>query len=113
MNAQVPVRAPASTEADLLDAPEWSISPSPFDWQVMIYGGVDRRGFPQQPLEFQFFAGHYSRQRVYQRAADLCEREHRLFFQVREPARLSDEAMLLLGKGQCKFERQERRGGGR
>lgn len=108
MNAQAPVRAPASTEADLLDAPEWSISPSKFDWQVMLYGGVDRRGFPQQPLEFQFFAGHYTRQRVYQRAADLCEREHRLFFQVREPARLSDGALLAASRDQRKFNREHR-----
>jgi hypothetical protein len=71
---------------DAVEPPAWQIGPSPFDWQVMVFGGDNpRTGFPQPPLEFQFYAGHYSRRQIEQRAADLCEREHRLLWQVRAP----------------------------
>lgn len=83
----IPVRTPQINRWSECDAPEWSISPSPFDWQVMIYGGDNpRTGFPQPPLVFQFFGPHYSRVQIMQRAADMCEREHRASFQVREPS---------------------------
>jgi hypothetical protein len=86
MNAHF-TRIPTNPEADEIDRPEWNISPSKCDWQVMFYGGDNpRTGFPQRPLEFQFFGPHYSRRQIVERAVDMAEREHRLFFQIREPS---------------------------
>ena len=84
----------------------------------MIYGGENpRTGFPQPPLEFQFFGPHYSRQRIEQRAADLAEREHRTCWQVRPPTlshfvRMSDAELVSHSRDQRKFNRLNRRVGG-
>jgi hypothetical protein len=67
-------------------APEWSHAPSKCDWQVMIFGGVDRNGFAHQPLEFQFYGPHYTRERVEQRVADLASWHKRTNWIVRAPA---------------------------
>lgn len=85
MNYSGPIRIPVLSEQERI-APDWSIDPSPFDWQVMIWGGVNpRNGFEWLPLEFQYFGRFYSRKQIMQKAMDLCEREHRLFWQIREP----------------------------
>lgn len=81
----IPIRIPL--EPAEFTAPEWSISPSPFDWQVMLYGGVNpRNGIEWLPLEFQFLAKFYSRKQIMQRAADLAEYHKRDCFIVREPS---------------------------
>lgn len=83
--------------------PRWSHAPSPFHWQVLCYGGTNpRTGFEQPPLEFQFFAKHYTRRQIEQRAADLCEREHRTSFIIREPVGAD---VVALAKGQRVFGR--------
>ena len=80
MNFHRPIRAATTGH------PEWSISESPFDYQVMIYGGRNpRNGFEWLPLVFQFFGKHYSRQQLEQRAADLAEYHKREHFIIREP----------------------------
>jgi hypothetical protein len=59
---------------------------SAFDWGVMVYGGDNpRTGFPQEPLEFAFFAGHYSRSEIEARAADLAEKHHRTHWAIQAP----------------------------
>lgn len=61
---------------------------SPFDWGVMLYGGTDpRTGFAQPPLEFQFFAGHYSRADIEAKAAELRDWHKRDAFAIQAPAR--------------------------
>lgn len=72
-------------EVERLIAPEFQHH-SPFDWGVLIYGGENpRTGFPQPPLEFQFFGRFYSRKQIEQKAADLCEREFRTSYRIQEP----------------------------
>lgn len=71
--------------------PEWTIEPSPFDWQVMLFGGVNpRNGIEWLPLGFQFFkqqreggAGHDLR-RVIRKAEAMAECQHRPFYAVRD-----------------------------
>lgn len=73
-------------DCDMLDAPEWQISPSPFDWQIMIYGGENpRTGRPQEPQAFQFFGKHYSARAITVKARDMAERQHRQHFIIRPP----------------------------
>jgi hypothetical protein len=65
--------------------PDWGMRPSPFDWQIVVWGGTSpRTGFPQEAQGFQFFKKHYSLERVIARARDMAEVQHRLFFAVRD-----------------------------
>lgn len=94
MNAHTfPPRITPDSDAEavdrLLELPEWGQSPSPFDWQVMVYGGCNpRTGFPQEPLLFQFFKRRfgtgYTFESVVRRAEDMAERQHRSHFAVRD-----------------------------
>lgn len=71
---------------EILSEPEWDISPSPFDWQVLLWGGENpRTGLPQQPLTFQFFGRFYSAKDIEAKAEDLRRRHFRDHVIIREP----------------------------
>jgi hypothetical protein len=85
----IPVRTPNPWPDET--APEWSISPSTFDWQVLIYGGENpRTGFEQPQLEVQFHkrqrvgGSGYSARSILHRANDFAKGEHRTHFAVRD-----------------------------
>lgn len=86
---QVPVRwsSPLAKTVDDGAHPEWPMSPSSFDWQVLIFGGDNpRSGEPQTPMIFQFFGKHNSPRRIRAQARNLCEINHRSSFVIRPPA---------------------------
>jgi hypothetical protein len=82
--------------------PAWPMSPSPFDYQVMVYGGDDpRTGLSQLPQVFQFFKRRwstgYTLEGVIARAEDMAERQHRSHFAVRD----TDGSVVHVG--QCRL----------
>jgi hypothetical protein len=82
--------------ASIADAiPDWPHAPSKFDWQVMVFGGVNpRTGFPQEPQMFQFPLRSYSLAQIIRRAEEMAERQHRTRFAVRD----SSGAVLHVGE---------------
>lgn len=83
----IPVRTPdpfVEIERQL-DAPAFAHA-SPCDWGVLLYGGLNPKGFLNPPLEFAFFGKHYTRERIEQKAADLASWHKRAFWQVQEPS---------------------------
>lgn len=61
--------------------PAWSISPSRWDWQVMLYNTAR-----SHPIEMQFFHTKYSLAAIIQRANFEADWYKRNRFLVRDPA---------------------------
>ena len=69
----------------------FSLRPSRFDWQIVVYGGVSpRTGQAQGPLDFQFYkqtrpGGYgYSARSIIARAESEARQQHRTHFAVRD-----------------------------
>jgi hypothetical protein len=98
MNAPIHIPLVNDEGEDLEWLPEWGCDPSPFYWQVMVFGGFDRNGFIQPPQVFQFpkrkWSHGYTLEGVIARAESMAERQHRTRFAVRD----TDGSVVHLGR---------------